>query len=103
MNLDEIKKIAHMARIRLSDEELPKYQDINDILEMVAQISEIDTSNIEPMAHPIEMSQRLREDIVTETNQRDQLQKFAPNNVEAGIYLVPQVVDQLSKGGSNAS
>lgn len=90
MKANEIKQIAHMARIGLSDKELPKYQDLNNILELVAQIEAIDTSQVEPMQHPIDLHQRLRPDEVTEIA-RD----------ESTLYLVPNVFED--EGLINAS
>ena len=93
MNDEEIKKIARAARIKIGDEDIDKYRDINDILHFVAQIDTVDTENIDAMSHPLNISQRLREDTVTEINQRDILQSVAPH-VEAGVYLVPQVIEE---------
>ena len=89
MKSDEIKQIAHMARIGLTDEELPKYQDLNDILALVAQIEEIDTKDIKPMQHPIDLPQRLRPDEVTENTKED-----------TSLYLVPHVFED--EGSLNA-
>jgi len=94
-NMDDfIKHIAKLARIGLSDDELKQYHDIHEIFEMIEQIDEVDTSDIAPLYNPIELEQRLREDIVTEANEREKLQKIAPNNIEAGIYLVPEVFEE---------
>jgi aspartyl-tRNA(Asn)/glutamyl-tRNA(Gln) amidotransferase subunit C len=59
---------------------------------LVEQMSQVDTSDIEPMAHPLDQSQRLRTDVVLESNQRDALQKNAPA-IEDGLFLVPRVID----------
>jgi aspartyl-tRNA(Asn)/glutamyl-tRNA(Gln) amidotransferase subunit C len=82
-----------MARIQLTDNDLDKYADINKILGMVSQINQVDTTNIEPMAHPLDMQQRLRNDVVTETDKRQELQAAAPENILAGIYLVPEALN----------
>ncbi|MGD9108153.1 MAG: Asp-tRNA(Asn)/Glu-tRNA(Gln) amidotransferase subunit GatC [Gammaproteobacteria bacterium] len=88
----QIAEVAHMARLRLTEDELDKYTDINKILDLAEQISEINTTNITPMAHPLNLYQRLREDTVTEPNLRDMLQTIA-TCVELGLYLVPQVIE----------
>jgi aspartyl-tRNA(Asn)/glutamyl-tRNA(Gln) amidotransferase subunit C len=93
LSREKIAEIAHMARIRLSEEEVEKYSDINKILDLAEQIKNIDTEEIEPMSHPLNIKQRLRKDEVTETNKRDVLQALAPGDVEMGIYLVPKVIE----------
>ena len=65
---------------------------ISDILEMIQQLEKINTDDIEPMAHPLNMSQRLRMDVVTEENQRDLYQENAVE-FEQGFYKVPKVID----------
>ena len=77
----------------LSKEEVEKYAvDLSNILSLVDQMNAVDTKDIEPMAHPQDVTQRLREDIVTETNQRDKFQTIAPR-AEKGLYLVPKVIE----------
>lgn len=89
----DIEKIAHLARLEIRDEDIATYtRNLSDILNLVAQLGEADTANVEPMAHPLDMVQRLREDAVTEDNQRDHFQKIAPQ-VESGLYLVPKVIE----------
>lgn len=93
LNQTDVEKIAHLARLALSEEDVPRYaENISNILELVEQMNQIDTAHITPMAHPLEASARLREDVVTETNQRETFQKIAPQ-VEAGLYLVPKVIE----------
>jgi len=95
MSLDktEIEKIAHLARLAIDENDIPNYaQDLNDILGLVEQLSEADTNDIRPMAHPFDAHQRLRADTVTETNQREKFQSIAPKT-DAGTYLVPQVIE----------
>ncbi|MGA9851392.1 MAG: Asp-tRNA(Asn)/Glu-tRNA(Gln) amidotransferase subunit GatC [Gammaproteobacteria bacterium] len=90
---DEVRNIARLARLAISDRDIPRYADnLSRILEFVAQLDKADTIGVVPMAHPLDMTQRLREDLVTETNQRDLFQKNAPQ-VEAGLYLVPKVIE----------
>ena len=90
---DEVKKIAHLARLEISDADVPEYaKNLSDILDFVEQMSSEDTNDVLPMAHPLELSQRLREDDVTEVNQRELFQSVAPQ-VESGLYLVPKVIE----------
>ncbi len=65
---------------------------LSGIFELIAEMQAVDTSGIEPMSHAQELSQRLRQDVVTETNQREAFQAIAPQ-VEGGLYLVPQVIE----------
>lgn len=90
---DDIAKVATLARIQVSDEEIPKVTNsINEILALVGKMQQLDTSNIEPLANPHDAIQRLREDIVTATNEREKLLKNAPET-ENGLFLVPKVID----------
>lgn len=90
---EKVANIAHLARIAISENEYEQYaQQLNKILEFVDQLQAVDTADIEPMAHPLEMQQRLRVDQVIEEDQRDAFQAVAPR-VEAGLYLVPKVID----------
>lgn len=89
----DVKKIAHLARINMSEEDIAFYTpQLTTILQFVEQMNAVDTSHIEPMANPLNLSQRERGDVVTETNQRAAFQAIAPQ-VEAGLYLVPKVLD----------
>ncbi len=93
LDKDDVKKIAHLARLQIAEQDIPGYaSNLSNILELVEQMNEVDTDNVTPMAHPTEAHQRLREDVVTETNQRDHFQKIAPA-VENGLYLVPRVIE----------
>ncbi len=90
---DEVRSIARLARLAISDRDIPRYADnLSRILDFVAQLDKAETTSVAPMAHPLDMSQRLRADVVTETNQRELFQKNAPQ-VEAGLYLVPKVIE----------
>jgi len=90
---DEIKKIAHLARLELNQDMIEPYaKELSSILDFIAQMDKADTQGIKPMAHPLETAQRLRPDTVTETDQRELFQSIAPK-VEAGLYLVPQVIE----------
>ena len=89
----EIEKIATLARIRIDQQDIPEVADrINDILGMFEKIQAVDTTGIEPMANPLDAIQRLRADIITETEQRDSFQAIAPST-EQGLYLVPKVIE----------
>jgi aspartyl-tRNA(Asn)/glutamyl-tRNA(Gln) amidotransferase subunit C len=90
---DDIEKIAELARIRLADDEIGQVtQRITEILHMVDRLQAVDTSNVEPMANPLDAMQHLRPDAVTEGNRRDAFQAIAPA-VENGLYLVPRVIE----------
>lgn len=91
----DVEKIAHLARLALTEEQIPKYaSSLSNILDLVAHINEAQTDNIIPLAHPLEhLTQRMREDVITETNQRELFQEHAPET-EAGLYLVPRVIEQ---------
>lgn len=95
MSLDkaDVEKIAHLARIAIDEEMIPEYaHSLSGILELVEQMNAVDTDAVAPMAHPLDMAQRLREDKVSEGNQRDKFQAIAPK-VEDGLFLVPQVIE----------
>ena len=90
---DEVKKIAHLARLEVSQDDIPEYaRNLSDILSFVEQLGQADTDAVEPMAHPVHAVQRLRPDEVTETNQRDKYQALAPQ-AENGLFLVPKVIE----------
>jgi len=90
---DEIKKIAHLARIKITEEEADAtIKKLSGILNLIEDMKKVDTTNIAPMSHGQSITQRLREDIVTEKNQREKLQKIAPE-VSGGLYIVPQVIE----------
>jgi aspartyl-tRNA(Asn)/glutamyl-tRNA(Gln) amidotransferase subunit C len=89
----DVEKIAHLARIGLNEADIASTTaTLNNILGLIDQMQAVDTSGIEPLAHPLETSQRLRADHVTESNQREAYQAIAPA-VENGLYLVPQVIE----------
>jgi aspartyl-tRNA(Asn)/glutamyl-tRNA(Gln) amidotransferase subunit C len=95
MVLDEntIEKIAHLSRLQINNEDVPLYaRNLSNILDFVGQMNAVDTADVEPMAHPLSVSQRLRADQVTEVNQRDKFQAIAPR-VDSGLYLVPKVIE----------
>ena len=95
MNIDRklVQTMADLAKLHLAEEDIDDYmQSMSEILDLVEQMQAVDTTGIEPMAHPLDAVQRLREDQVTEPDQRDSLQALAPE-VEAGLYLVPRVIE----------
>ena len=90
---DDVRRIARLARIALQPAESAAVTErLNGVLAMVERIRSVDTSGIEPMAHAQDVVQPLREDSVTETDQRERYQAIAPA-VEEGLYLVPKVVE----------
>jgi aspartyl-tRNA(Asn)/glutamyl-tRNA(Gln) amidotransferase subunit C len=90
---DDIAGISHLARLELDDAELPDYEKkMSGILELMDQLQSVDTADVKPMAHPLDMSQRLRPDMVTESDQRDLFQQNA-RDVEQGLYTVPKVIE----------
>ena len=89
----DIEKIAWLARLAINPGDVPGYaRDLSSILGLVEQMKEVDTVNIELLAHPLDLNARTREDVVTETNQRENFQQHAPA-VANGHYLVPKVIE----------
>ena len=89
----DVEKIAHLARLGFNDADIPRTTEaLNSILGLIDQMQAVDTTGIEPLAHPLEASQRLRADVVTESNHREAYQSIAPA-VENGLYLVPKVIE----------
>ena len=90
---DEVAKLAELARLSIDSQQVESTaESVSDILSMIDQLKQIDTAQVSPLSHPMDLVQRLRADEVTETNQREELQKLAPA-VESGLYLVPKVLD----------
>ncbi len=90
---EDISRIALLSRIELSPAELATTRDqLNGILGFIEQLQAVDTAGIEPMAHAVDVVQRLRPDVVTEIDRRDDFQAVAPE-IEDGLYLVPRVVE----------
>lgn len=89
----EVHDIADLARLEITEEEMPVYaDDLSGIIDLVNQLQAVDTGGVAPMAHPLDMSQRLRRDEITESDQRTLYQRNAPQ-VETGLYLVPKVIE----------
>lgn len=90
---EDVAAIAHLARLEIRDVDVSSYADnLTRIIDFVQQLERVDTEGVTPMAHPLDMVQRLRADEVTEHDQRDLYQQNAPQ-VEAGLYLVPKVIE----------
>lgn len=90
---EEVRKIAHLARLNLSDEDIAFYTpQLSRILDFIEQMNKIDSAQVEPLAHPLDISQRLRPDIITEPDLWAKYQSIAPH-VEDGLYLVPKVIE----------
>ena len=95
MNLTEadIKRIARLARIAVTEQETQTIRgELSNIFQLIETMQAVDTKGIVPMSHSQDMVQRLREDRVTESNQRELFQSIAPQ-VGAGLYLVPKVIE----------
>lgn len=93
LDKDAVNSIAHLARLAIEPADVAGYaHNLSNILDLVEQMNQVDTANVEPMAHPQDAVQRLREDQVTEADQRDHFQANAPQT-ESGLYLVPKVIE----------
>jgi aspartyl-tRNA(Asn)/glutamyl-tRNA(Gln) amidotransferase subunit C len=93
MDKDQVQHIAMLARLRVADEEIADTVDkLSRIVDFVDQLSQADTADVVPMAHPLDAAQRLSPDVVTEPNERDEFQENAPA-VDNGFYLVPKVIE----------
>ena len=93
LSLDDVKRVANLARIEIGEEEATTaLAQLSGIFGLIQQMQAVDTAAITPMSHAQDVTQRLRADIVTETDQRDLFQSIAPQ-VEAGLYLVPKVIE----------
>ncbi|MCX7218174.1 MAG: Asp-tRNA(Asn)/Glu-tRNA(Gln) amidotransferase subunit GatC [Burkholderiales bacterium] len=98
LDLTDVKRIANLAQLELSDSQASDtLSKLNGIFSLVEQLKAVDTTGITPLSHPIaalmpELCLRLREDVVTESNQREAYLKVAPATQD-GLYLVPQVIE----------
>ncbi len=89
----DIEKVAALSRLAIDNETAGQVaQKVNDILEMIDQMQAVDTDTVEPMTNPLDATQRLRADEVTELDQREAFQAIAPST-EAGLFLVPKVIE----------
>lgn len=102
LNTEDIKRIAYLARIQINDQEaMNTLTKLSGILGLIEQMQAIDTTGITPMSHSQDLAQRLREDVVTQANQREVFQDIAPTlgngndgkAVQDGLYLVPKVIE----------
>jgi aspartyl-tRNA(Asn)/glutamyl-tRNA(Gln) amidotransferase subunit C len=93
LSLDDVKRVANLARLEVSeDEAYIALTQLSDIFGLIQQMQTVNTSAIKPMSHAQDVMQRLRVDLVTEIDQRELFQSIAPK-VEAGLYLVPKVIE----------
>ena len=93
LTLDDVRRVAQLARLRVDDAQAHAMLDeLNAIFRMIAEMDAVDTSDVIPMSHPRDVSQRLRADAVTEPNRRDALLQLAPETAK-GLYLVPRVIE----------
>jgi aspartyl-tRNA(Asn)/glutamyl-tRNA(Gln) amidotransferase subunit C len=93
LTLDDVKRVAHLARIAINDDEVQSTQSqLVGIFKLIGDMEAVDVSNIAPMSHAQDVVQRLRADTVTESNLREQFQTVAPQT-DAGLYLVPKVIE----------
>jgi len=93
LDSDDVKAIARLARLKIDEADVPLYAtNLSNILDLVEQMNSVDTTGVVPMSHPLDVSQRLREDEVTEEDQRDDFQGVAPATQD-GLYLVPKVIE----------
>ena len=90
---DDVRNIAHLARLHIDEDAIDQYtSDLSSILTLVEQMNQVDSSGVAPLANPLDATQRLRDDEVTEINQRDKFQQIAPDVAE-GFYRVPKVIE----------
>ena len=93
LEASQVEKIAHLARLGIDADDVPDYaHNLSAILAFVEQLNRVDTTGVEPLAHPLEATQRLRPDVVTEQDEREIFLRNAPLT-EAGLYLVPRVIE----------
>jgi len=102
LDKDDIQKVAHLARIVINDQEAEQtLNKLSGILDLITEMQSVDTTNITPMSHALDLNQRLRTDAVTHENQREIFQTNAPkinhddldHAVQDGLYLVPKVIE----------
>ena len=93
LDKSDVEKIAFLARLGIDEQDIPDYvTNLSNILDLVEQLDSVAADNVKPMSHPLDSVQRLRADVVTEVNDRENLQAHAPE-VEAGLFMVPRVVE----------
>lgn len=90
---EQVRKVATLARLQVDDDQVDAYaRELSNILDLVETLEAADTASVEPMAHPLDLTARLRDDAVTEGDEREVFQAIAPA-VESGVYLVPKVIE----------
>ena len=93
LQAEAIAKLCELARLEVTDAEMADFTSkLSQIVALVDQLQAVDTATTEPLAHPLELPQRLRPDIVTESDERALLQRNAAD-VADGLYLVPKVIE----------
>ena len=93
LTLGDVRRIAHLARLEVTDAEAAEtLVQLNNIFGLIEQLQSVDTTDIEPMSHPLGGSQRLREDLATEPDNREANMRNAPAR-EDGLFLVPRVIE----------
>ena len=98
LTLSDVKRIAHLAQLDMSDDQAAtSLAQLNKIFALAEQMQAVDTDGVAPLAHPLaahmdNIALRLREDKATETNRRDDYQAVAPKTQD-GLYLVPKVIE----------
>ncbi len=93
LTIEEVTKIAQLARIAVRPEDMAGYaQNLSNIFHLMDQMNAVNIDGVEPMAHPQELTARMRADEVTELDWRERFQALAPQT-EAGLYLVPKVIE----------
>jgi aspartyl-tRNA(Asn)/glutamyl-tRNA(Gln) amidotransferase subunit C len=94
LSRQDVEKIAHLARLSITDQEMPVYvKSLSSIVDFVDELSRVQTGDVLPMAHPLDgQHQRLRADVVSESDHREKYQANAPA-VQAGLYVVPRVIE----------
>ena len=93
LTTNDVNKIAHLARLGIDAQDTESYaKDLSGMLDLMTQMSELNTEAVEPMAHPMDQAQRLRPDKITEETNRDKFMSIAPQT-EDGLFLVPKVIE----------
>ena len=93
LSIEDVKRVAHLARIEVTpDEAQDVLRKLTGIFGLIEDMRRVDTAGIAPMSHAADVSLALRDDVVTETDQRDLIQSVAPATAD-GLYLVPKVIE----------
>ncbi len=93
LTIEQVQQVAQLARLAMQPEQATHYaRQLSNIFDLVGQLDQANTDGVAPMAHPLDMHQRLRPDAVTQANERETFQSIAPM-VENGLYLVPKVIE----------